>query len=283
MPFDALMQANGFIPANHVKPEWFDVELLPIYDADGRPIPGYKRAQRMDTGDTMAVHTEKYALIPYKVQFDAFEDALSRSGLQLRDMAIASDLSHNGARCFRQYVLPSYQIDLPNGRNLALRFIMFGSYDGSMSFHGRCGGYDFVCANTSVMGKDILDLRVKHVGREEDLELRIRRAIEELVKAARSYLDNRERLQAWVQIAVDPLSAKGLFGCLPQATEKLVDHLMSRYAVHEQKTLWGVWDTLTTWSTHGEAKRNKAQVKSDREQRVTTLVEGRDWHQFETA
>lgn len=282
--YDGVMAEHGFVPANHVKPDWFPVTIQRLFDDRGRPIPGYKRIQRDDTGDTLAVHSDKYALITYEQQFEAFDRELGLSGLDLGDMAVATDLSHNGARCFRQYVLPKYQIDMPNGRHLALRFIMFGSYDGSTSFHGRCGGYDFVCANTSVVGKDVLNLKVRHTGNDNAVVDRIDKAVEQLVAAARAYLAERERLRRWPGIHVDVASAKELYKALPQSTDALVDHLVARFAEAGDRNLWGVWNTLTSWSSHPEGiKRNAAQVKTDREKRVTSLVEGRDWQSFERA
>jgi hypothetical protein len=283
MMYDGVMQAHGFIPANHDKPDWFPVSIGKLYDERGRPVPGYKRVQRDDSGDTLAVHSAKYALIPYEQQFAAFDRELQMSGLDLKDMAIGTDMTHNGARCFRQYVLPAYTIELPNKRNLAMRFVMFGSYDGSSSFHGRVGGYDFVCANTSVFGKSILELKVRHVGDEAGIGQRIDRAVERLVAAAQAYTDNAERLRRWPAIRLDIADAKSLFRSLPQSTPALVDHLVARFAEAETSSLWSAWNVLTTWSSHPATTSNKAQVRADREKRVTTLVEGKDWKDYEPA
>src|SRR5580765_448680 len=75
--YDEVMDKYGFIPANHAKPIEFEVLLNGIYDRQGRKIPGHKAVVRSDTGDTLAVHSDKYSLVPYQVHFDAFEKAIS--------------------------------------------------------------------------------------------------------------------------------------------------------------------------------------------------------------
>lgn len=279
MAYKDVMEKFGFIPADHEKPNWFPVSINGIYDDRGRKIPGYKRVQRDDSGDTLAVHSDKYELLTYERQFQMFDRELALSGLDLTDMAIGTDLTHNGARCFRQYILPKYLIEMPNNRDLMLRIIMFGSYDGSSSFQGRAGGFDFVCANTSVVGKAIIDLKVRHTG--SDMEGRIDKAVEQIVAAAKSYVDNAARLKAWCSIPVSIISAENLLKSMPQSTPMLVAQLTAEFAKSPDQSLWGLWNVLTTWSTHHGVSKNGAQVCAQREKRVTTLVEGKDWDVFE--
>lgn len=269
------MEKFGFVPANHAEPKFFPIVEDKVFDQHGKAVPGYKRVARGDTGDTMAVMSADYKVITYERQFRAFDEALRLSPLDLSEMRIATDLTHDGARVFRQYVLPAYTIETSPGRELAMRFIMFGSYDGSTAFKGRVGAYDFVCANTSVIGKDLMKISVKHIG---DTESKIDNAADALVRAASGYIKQKERIQRWQHIDVDPSMVKKLLKDeLPQATEPLVDKLVADYVVAGELTLLGLWNVLTHWSTHHKTKAQRMQTVADREKRVTDLVEGRGW------
>ena len=167
-----VMDKYGFIPANHVAPIEFEVLLNGIYDRQGRKIPGHKAVVRSDTGDTLAVHSDKYSLVPYQVHFDAFEKAIAKSGLNTTNLRIGTDLTNNGARIFRQYLFPDHMVEVDLGRHgmrpVAMRIVMFDSYDGSSKFRGMTGAFDFVCANQSVSGKEIDSIGFKHVGEMAD-------------------------------------------------------------------------------------------------------------------
>lgn len=277
-----LMEKFGFIPADHVKPNWFPVKVGDVYDSNGKPVPNYRRVYRDDSGDTLAVHSAAYRLISYEDSFTAFDKALADSGLNLSDMRIATDLTHNGARCFRQYLLPEYQVEMSKGDATALRIIMFNSYDGSCRFSGMAGGYRFVCANTSVFGHDLVKIGVKHVG-NEDIDHKIELTISKLVAETAKAIKRMERMKEWTKIGLEITSAKELLQQFPQKSDLLIDRLTSRYAINQDgNTLWNFYNVLTTWSTHLEdGSKNAAATRSAREQRVATFIDCPEWKHIE--
>jgi hypothetical protein len=277
MSYQDLMEKHGFIPANHVEPISFGVELNGIYDKQGRRIPGHRAVIRTDTGDTLAVHSEKYALVPYQVHFDAFEGAIRSSGLKHDTMRIGTDLTDNGARIFRQYLFPDHQVTFDSGRGertVALRIVMFDSYDGSSAFYGRSGAYDFVCANTSVSGKSIDEIRFKHVG---DMALKIEDAAQRLTDSAERFIQEMARLKVWPHIALRPVEFSELVSDMPQSNPRLVDQLTADFSRQSGVNLWDAHNLLTTWATHD------CPVKTalDRQKRVGLLLEGELWKGLE--
>lgn len=286
LPYADKMAQYGFVPMNHDKPAaFFDVGWDHVYDQKGGKIEGYKRIFREDDGRTMALHTDAYNLVPYSVTFGAFDEALEQSGLDTTDMQVGTDISHNGARCFRQYVLPRHEIDV-RGNKLALRIIGFDSYDGSLAASIRAGAYEWACANTSMVGKDIIQLNAKHVG---NMALRVEAGIRRVIQAAEHFVSMEPRLKRWQEVTLGVEQFRDLVKMLPQATDVLLDHLTSRYAIEvdvENKNLYGAWQLLTNWSTHSEAgmraiKANLAATKSEREKRVAALVNHREWKLLE--
>ena len=271
---ESPLQKHGFIPFNMLEPVFFEVILAPIYDADTKVIPGYRSVRRMDSGDTLAVHSDKYSLVAYQTHFDAFEAAIKASRLKWDDMLVKTDMADNGAKCFRQYIFPSHMVQLDAGprglRQIALSIMMMDSYDGSMKFQGRCGAFDFICMNGCISGKTIDAVGFKHTG---EMELKIEGAAERLTQAADHFLDTMGRYARWPQIELKPIEFSELVADMPQANPRLVDQLTAQWSRTECKTLWDAFDLLTTWSTHDIPIK----TANDRQKRVAALVEGELW------
>lgn len=282
VPYRNQLEQYGFVPANHEKPNWFPVDAGRVYDAKGNEIPGYLRVFREDTGDVLAVHSDSYTVISYRDVFDMFDAALADSDLDTEGMMVGTDMTHNGARCFRQYVLPRHQIDLGNGDRHALRIIGFNSYDGSMAASLMAGGYRFTCANMSVIGRHLVQLKVRHAGKSTGV--RLEDGIGRVVEAADHFVRMEPRYRRWKEVPVVVEGFKDLVGGLPQITERLTDHLVAKFATEkEEGTLYGAWNILTNWATHADTKAHKAQTTIDRQKRVATLIDGRAWKVLEDA
>lgn len=282
LPFQAQMEQYGFVPANHEKLNWFPVDAGSIYDNQGNQIPGYMRVFREDTGDVLAVHSDSYTVIPYRTVFEKFDQALADSSLDTEGMLVGTDMTHNGARCFRQYVLPRHQIDMGNGDRHALRIIGFNSYDGTMSASLMAGGYRFTCANMSVIGRHLMQLKVRHTGRDADM--RLEDGIRRVVEAADHFVAMEPRYRRWKEVPVVVEGFKALVESLPQITERLSDHLVAKFATEkEEGTLYGAWNILTNWATHADAKSHRAQTVIDRQKRVASLIDGKAWKVLEDA
>lgn len=285
MPLDGsyndLMERHGFIPADHAAPRFFPVAARNLYDEAGEILPGYKRIIREDDGRTLHVATDAYKLISNEEAFGAFEDALKASTLDLTDMRIGTDYAAQGARVFRQYLLPAHRVQVKPGVETALRLIMFNSYDGTLAFSGRAGAYNFVCANTSIAGHDMASFRMRHAA-----GIDVAKAITGLTEAAMAHVQEAERQKAWPDVPVADLQALEVFRAIPRATGLLVDHLAHSWLrardndpLQGGANLWCLWNVLTAWATHDPetGKVNAAPIRSEREVRVRQVQEAAAW------
>jgi hypothetical protein len=228
--FDQQMAQHGFIPFDYKTPNFFPVGLAPVYDALGKEVPGYKRVERGDTGDTLAVHSDAYSLVPYERHFQLFEDAIAKSALNTTDMQVGTDMERNGAKIFRQYLFPNERAVITNRRGereLKLRIFMFDSYDGSSSLVGRSGFFDMVCCNMAFMGKSLADVKFRHVG---DMDAKVQVAAQQLTDAAEDFQVQAKRLATWTTIPVTPLGFGELVATMPQSNQKLVDQMTAEFA-----------------------------------------------------
>ncbi len=265
--------AHGFLPMNHEEPNFFPVAMQPVFDGDGGEVEGIQRLVRTDTNVTLKVHTNSYGLVSYQDSFGAFDAALNKSGLDIKGMLVQTDMSHDGARCFRQYVLPAHRIEMPDGEPLALRIIMFNSYDGSMKFRGRAGGYRFVCANTCVLGSDIIDISVKHT---KKAPTEILPAIEKIVASADHFMEWEPRFKVWDQVKLTDDAAYHCLEQLPFNTQHL-DRMFTTWRLSGKETLLELFHSITMWSTFSSTGENRAATRADREGRVAQLIDGSVW------
>lgn len=290
MPYDGaysdLMDKYGYIPADHTAPQFFPVEARKLYDETGEPLEGWNRIVRADTNKTLHVATDGYGLVKNEDAFGAFETALAGSALDLTGMRIGTDFARDGARCFRQYLLPAHKVEVKDGVMVALRLLMLNSYDGSIQFQGRAGAYNFVCANTSISGSDLAQFKIRHSG-----VIDIGAAVAKLVKAAEDHVHEIEGWRAWPQIQVPDLTARALIQGLPAASRSLVDHLVHQWVVARDTderqggpNLWCLYNVLTAWATHGETSSSDAPaIKADREMNVRKLIQGTAWQEIAAA
>lgn len=283
------MEKYGFIAADHAAPKFFPVKARKLFDEAGKELPGYLRVVREDTEETLHVASDAYRIVTNEEAFGAFEEALSASTLDLTDMRIGTDYGARGARCFRQYLLPAHMVEVKKGVEVALRLLMMNSYDGSLRFRGQCGAYNFVCANTSVSGKNYSQFTLRHTGSVD-----VKSAIAGLTKAAEEHIETARRWKDWPQIKVTDPMAMEICGALPGATEGLISNLVhawlkARDADGPQAgaNAWTLFNVLTAWSTHADdqqvVKLGRGQAKFDREKRVSALLEAPAWRDLVAA
>lgn len=289
MPFDALptayadlMDKHGFIPANHANLNFERVEIRDLYDDRGDKLEGWQRIVNVDRGNTIHVVTDKYELVPNEVCYAAFEQALHSSTLDLTGMRIGTDMTHGGGRTFRQYLLPAHNVPVKPGVDVALRIIMLNSYDGTMAFRGLAGAFNFVCANTSILGNKAADFTLRHTG-----TIDIAGAAQKLVAAAEGFVQETEGWKVWPEIHVTDAQAIEVFKTIPAASESTVEHLSLQWlrardgdSAQSGPNAWTLYNVLTAWATHTVSKSNGAAARFQRDGAVRKVIDGKTWKEL---
>ena len=269
-----------FMPMNHVKKEFFPVEVTDLFDDGGTRVDGWQLVRRSDTGEKLHVHTSSYKLIPFEDNVSAFEDALNKSGLNQDGMRIDSDMSHNGCRHFRQYVLPEYREEIRGKDDNSLRVLMWDSYDGSTRWITRGGFYQWVCANLAVTGEDILSISRKHT---QNFDNRVDH--QKIIDTVGEYSKQVDLYRKFAGIEIKDVHAKEFFHEM-SATRKLAEHLSSQWIQQANdwgKTLWDVYSVLTKYATHGETGKDKANIIAQRQEFVRKIVGSKQFNQLALA
>ena len=286
MPFDMATLSNDFVPMNHREVQPISAKALRCFDEDGQEISGYHHIVRGDTGATIRVAPDTYTMVQNETAVDAIERALKSSSLDLTDARFGVDYSHDGARMFAQWILPAHTSVIRQGVEASLRTVLLNSYDGSSALHGRTGAYNWVCANTSVSGKEFGSFRFTHSG-DIDLEP----AVARLTKAAEEHVAQVERWKQWPDMRISDATARAVIGSLPLATNGLVDQLVHAWLKARDEdplqggnNLWCLFNVLTAWASSKEAKAdgiaNRAFRNNEREDRVAKVIEGKLWKEI---
>ena len=270
MTYAKQMEDFGFVPANHESPLYFPVALKPL-SCMGHELPGYQAVVREDEERVLAVHSDRYSLMPNERVYALFDEAIRQSGLDVTDMRVADDMSHDGARAFRQYLFPGH-VEEVAGTEIALRIIAFNSYDGSLSARYRAGMYRFVCANTCVLGRDAADFKVRHIG---DMEEKMPAIAQSVVASAEAFVENAKRMRAWAgqRICTDDLGR--LSKKFAAGNEKLENQLIADALRACAETAWDYYNVLTAWATHASVRsaKNAAHAKTVREDKVAAFID----------
>jgi hypothetical protein len=292
MPFDNLpttyadlMDRHGFIPANHDSLNFERVEVRKLYDDAGLELEGWQRIYNVDRKTTLHVATNDYKLVPNEVCYAAFEQALNESTLDLTGLRIGTDMTHGGGRTFRQYLLPAHNVPVKPGVDVALRIIMLNSYDGTMAFRGLAGAFNFVCANTSILGNKAADFTIRHVG-----TIDITGAAQKLVAAAEGFVQETEGWKVWPEMRVTDAQAIEVFKAIPAATESTIEHLTLQWLLARDgdgpqagANAWTLYNVLTAWATHTQSRSNGAAARFQRDGAVRKTIDGKTWKELVAA
>jgi len=258
---------------------FFPVDLANL-TVDCATLPGWKAVRRTDTGDILHVHSDSYKLVPNEEIYGAFNEAIEKaSAIDTSGMLVHDDMSHGGARAFREYVFPAVTAKVGTDDALALRMVVFNSYDGTTAFRACAGHYRFVCANTAVIGKHLADFRRRHTAGFE-----IGDVAKIMAQAAETFIEESRRYEAWAERQISMGEAIDVIRAMPSMSDQLFGHLLQRIPTDDDLNLWGLYNTLTAWATHVDGdKLNARAVRDQRERRVAKVIDCPAWKQLEAA
>jgi hypothetical protein len=278
-----VARQHGFIPADHKAAKFEHVEARKLFDEKGEELPGWQRIYNVTRQKTLHVATDQYRVVTNEEAFTAFEQSIRDSGLNTDNMMVGTDYSHMGARIFRQYLFPDHMVPVKPGVDVALRIIMFNSYDGTMAFKGLTGALNFVCANTCIMGNEIAGFSMRHNSTAD-----VDKAAKSLVDAADYFAKEAQGWRDWPRMHVEDSEAVRLFKAIPGISQAGVEQLTLAWVTARDNdpmqggpNVWTLYNVLTAWATHTEGKgANKAASRYKREGDVQRTLLTKEWKQL---
>ena len=256
---------------------------------------------RTDNNQILNVVGSRYKMAQYADAWKAAERILINSGLDLTGLDRHMAESHEGARAYAVYTLPSYTVDLGAGDESALQVSAYSSFDGTWCFFLEVGAVRMICLNTQVAIDGFSLYKSKHTP-----SLDIGHAVRKIGTVLDTYNREAERWGRWREEAVNDRSAFLTFAqaanckfvsarsaslSISELLEepevyrnRALMYLWQQYTTDERKHLgqneWAVYNTLTHWATHAPAGKKTASanieaIKVRRSERVRETAQAR--------
>ena len=128
----------------------FNVKSRPIFNIHGKLIEGHRENYREDTGESLAIVSDRYKIVHNKEVIDRVE-----SCLKLGEFKKQIYCPGNGSRMYAVYDFKEQRAEVTKGDIIGMRITVRNSYDGSSGIPLESGGLRLVCLNgmTSTVNK----------------------------------------------------------------------------------------------------------------------------------
>ena len=150
-PVDLASHLN--LTVHHGHPADFPVSLVPVECGTNgirRPIPHRLAVVREDTGDALAVVSDRYTLVKHQTILDAVDAALAP--LDLGPVPRGLYVDRGGARMRAIYKFPALAQSISRGDEICPCLQVRNTYDGTSRIGLHIGAFRFVCTNLAVGG-----------------------------------------------------------------------------------------------------------------------------------
>lgn len=180
---DHVPNSDEMIKAAHL--DW-DVELQPVYDHDGRHIPGYSTSIRTDIGLHLGIMSDRYRVVQNRDAF-RFLDDLLKDGIMKYESAGAL---RGGRTVWVLGRMPSIDT-IAEGDALQRYVLWLNSHDGTGALYCVPTSVRVVCSNTAALA--IRGQRgIRHIG---DMNEKLKQAHDLLSQADEQFTGFRDRAQ----------------------------------------------------------------------------------------
>lgn len=291
----------------------FHASVNDLYDNKGQRVPKElgRGVYRDDTGELIAIAGKSFKPVQHMDLLNPVLDQLDELGYSVEERTTATprtlyDLKGKkgawvtaktdlgGARMRTDIILGDFVEPtgstnyLPKGEDtMFTRFTLLNSHDGSLAVHVNSSYMRLVCLNGMVDANWSINTRAKHTsGLNIDA---LKAKIANMAEVARS--EDADRFGLYARTLVTFEQAREFFQRTiakladkngeAHWSEPLVEKLMGQFAMEDQ-TVWGLWNAMTHWASHGERKSNASLIGTliGREQRVAQAMRDPRWDQM---
>lgn len=241
-------------------PADFPVVLRPLYHGerdDPQAIDSRKAIVREDTGQAIAVVSNRYVLVPHTRILDIVEKAIQP--LDVGPVPRGIYVDSQGARMRDIFKFPALSQKVAGDDDICPCLQVRNTYDGTARIALHIGAFRFVCTNLSVGGGGAFagGFLSIHTG-----EIPIEKMAEELTSYLSRFASIVELYRAWSGIRPEPEQLEAILRrVLRGRFEELRESMLSRTPV----TAFEAYNTLTFHATH---KMRSARTAFDMLERV---------------
>jgi hypothetical protein len=242
-PIDLTSHLNQDVTRGH--PADFPVVLRPIYQCTIETyaeIPKRQAVVRQDTGQVLALVSDRYALVPHQRILELVEDAITP--LDVGPVPRGIYVDRQGARMRALFKFPSLAQPVLGDDTLCPCLKIQNTYDGTSRIAVHIGAFRFTCTNLAVGGGGVFagGFMAVHAG-----EVRIT----EVTKQLTSYLEGFEQIvelyRRWAVTEAAPDTLEQVLGALPKRVETA---LRLELPPTRRVMIWEAYNRATQFATH---------------------------------
>lgn len=235
----------------------FPVVEKTLVTPEGVSVPSHKVILREDNNQILGVVGKDFKLIKHA---DVLRSIESKIPTQLELTSI--DLCKNGAVMFAKYRTPRLEdIEVKVGDIVRFGLEIFNGYDGTTTVGFLLCGDRLACTNGMVVPRTISSVMRKHTG-----ELNLNSVEDKFNERMPLFTRAVSKWREWATMTPSSTSVSRFFQ--DHLGKRLGDDMAAEYITNEDKTVWGLFNMLTSYRTHSIRVRdvqNKrlAQMKFD--------------------
>lgn len=235
----------------------------------------YQAIVRTDTNEVLGIHKNNYRLVTNQEVFRAFDSALTESSINLTDVNVCDEVSHLGARAYRTYTFPGQRVAIADENDLVdLKLQIVNSYDGTLAFSTRLGGYRLLCSNGMVIGDTFLYKTKKHTSSFD---------LEEIISTVNTCIEHFTAISGewgrWASCSITFKDAERVLTSVPGFNDRIKTAVLGNFIQESQEcgsTLWAFYNALTHYSSHAPVQKrsenNVASLRMSREKLVQQAI-----------
>ncbi len=242
-PIDLTSHMNEDVTRGH--PADFPVALRPVYhrpNGSYDTIPRRQAVVREDTGQVLAVVSDRYALVPHQRILELVEQAITP--LDVGPVPRGIYVDKQGARMRALFKFPALAKPVLAGDQLCPCLKIQNTYDASARITIHIGAFRFVCTNLAVGGGGVFagGFMAVHAGEVP---------IVEVTKQLTSYLEGFEKIvslyRQWAMTPAAPETLDRVLGALPKRVETA---LRAELPSTRPIMIWEAYNHATQFATH---------------------------------
>lgn len=244
-------------------PAEFEVSLEPVYhftEGTKTPIPTRRAIVRQDTGEAIAVVSERYTLVPHVRILDVVEEAINP--LDLGPVPRGIYVDRKGARMRALYKFPSLADTVVGTDEICPCIQVRNTYDGSERISMQIGAFRFVCTNLAMGGGGAFASGFVSIHAGEI-------PVEEMAGRLSDYLTRFDAIaslyRTWAEM---PIETERLTCLLAEVLADRHPGLKDTMMLMPPPTMFAAYNQLTDYATHRMGSPRLAFEMLDRVNRV---------------
>lgn len=240
---DLSAHINHDVQRGH--PADFPVSLVPVFHRRGdaaKDIPHRRAVVRTDTGETLAVVSDRYQLVPHQRILDVVAQALEP--LDVGPVPRGVYVDRNGARMRALFKFPALTKPVVRDDTVCPCLKIHNTYDGTSRIGIHIGAFRFVCTNLAVGGGGVFagGFMACHMG-----EIPLGTVEAQLGRYLLAFDDIAELYRVWIEQPVDLDRLAGVVGHLPKRAGTAITEEMERRGT---SVVFDAYNVATDYATH---------------------------------